>query len=479
MAKPKNTRAFAALAIEQVISDNRTIDWVLEHHPEWIPDALTQEIIYGALRHYFSLSALVDSHMRRPLKPRDRVIYFLMIVGAYQLLHLAVKPHAAIYETVEACGQLRRAWAKPMVNAVLRASQREDAREGGRSDAPGEKNSSSVNPTATPEQTFDHPSWLVDLVQAQYRDRADTILQANNTRAPMILRVNTAKGSVSAYLAQLADAGVSATELGAEGLLLAEPCSARSLPGWATGDVAVQDFGAQLACEVIWPHILDTHAAGSAISLLDACAAPGGKLFHILERMVGNGVNGKVLALDQAPGRIETLHRLAARLGHTIPAEVADARDRGWWDGEPFTHILLDAPCSGTGTLRRHPDIKVLLSPEQVADHKIRQLQLLRNLWSMLAPGGTLLYCTCSILNDENDAVIREFLTHSPNDEPNDEHADQPQGTATVNRPAFSLPRGAATEYGWQLLPIEPETDGFYFACLQKPAHGSGGANIR
>ena len=233
------------------------------------------------------------------------------------------------------------------------------------------------------------------------------------------------------------------------------------LPDWANGAVAVQDLGAQYAAQLLHNEITHTNTPHAALRVLDACAAPGGKLAHLLELLANEprpltqpGVQStQCIAIDVNRQRIEASHAILERLGHNLRLKQGDACEQAWWDRRPFDYILMDAPCSGTGTIRRHPDIKLLLRENAVFEHSRTQEKMLNNLWRTLAPGGTLLYCTCSLLQAENDQVISRFLKSKNN------HAK------VLN---INLPSGKATEHGWQLLPTDPNTDGFYYALLRK-----------
>jgi len=456
---PAAERATAARVLKRVVVDRRTTDQALTD-----PSPLVQELVLGSLRHYRSLCAQVDRALSRPLRDKDQEIKFLMIVGVYQLHHLRIPDHAAIFETVAACRHLGRPWAKGLVNAVLRRG----------TDQP-------------PERSSEHPGWLEDALTREYGDAAGELMAANNARAPMALRINRQRVAVDAYLEMLEAAGIAsrpplaepqagtgagasaatvapgpALGPGPETRVLTTPIPAETLPGFADGLVAVQDAGAQFAAGLLSDAgatgadaaasaAADAGKAGSTVRLLDACAAPGGKLFHLLER------RGEVtaLALDEHPGRVAQLRVQAERLGHrAVAIRQADASRLDWWDGEPFEQVLLDAPCTGTGTLRRHPDIKVLRRAEDLPGLTDLQGRLLGNLWHVLRPGGTLLYCTCSILAAENDDVVAHFLA---------QHSD-------ARAEAFALTSGRPTRHGWQLLPTNPDTDGFYYARLRKAA---------
>lgn len=382
---------------------------------------MCRELTYGCLRHYFSLAEALEARLARPLRTKDLDVFCLLLVGAYQLQRMRVPGHAAINETVSAVRALGKPWAAALVNAVLRKL-----------------------PTSPVGDASDHPPWMQGKIEAQYGDQAPALLRANNQRAPMGLRVNRRKIEPADYRALLKRADIAFDNAWLpESILLRKPQPAASLPGFPDGAVAVQDAGAQLVGGFMGQQLQD------GCRVLDACAAPGGKLFHLLE----SGLELAVTALDSAPTRLHTLAEMAGRLGHEgFRAIAADACGLDWWDGEPFDFVLIDAPCSGSGTLRRHPDIKVTRTPQQVRHASQLQGALLRNLWRTVRPGCTLLYCTCSILAEENDQVIESFL-----------EAREDAQVAGVE-----LPTGMATRFGWQMLPTEPATDGFYLARIDK-----------
>ncbi|MGK0224318.1 MAG: 16S rRNA (cytosine967-C5)-methyltransferase [Limisphaerales bacterium] len=428
------SRAGAARGLSQVIKHNRTIDWVEMNHADWQATPLSRELLYGSCRHFYSLSAKVDRCLSKPLRGKDHHVYTLLLVGAYQLAHTRIKAHAVLQETVSTCVTLKRPWAKGLVNAVLRKLI-----------------------DIKTEQSFELPDWLISTLRQQYADNADALMQACLTRAPMALRVtgmDQASTPTSNYQTLLSEQGLSFRETTlTESLILDQPITAESLPGWQTGAVAVQDFGAQLVGDVC-ARVLSSFDGPAR--MLDSCSAPGGKLFHTMERCRDQGAS--YLALDMSEARINTIQTIGARLNHSINCTQADATQLDWWDKIPFQLILLDAPCTGTGTLRRHPDIKILLEEDDIPVHANTQLQLLDNLWSTLAPGGTLLYCTCSVLAAENDDVIRNFISLLAN-----------QATQTmIQIDPLVLSSGHATELGWQMLPTDTDTDGFYLASLTK-----------
>jgi 16S rRNA (cytosine967-C5)-methyltransferase len=427
MAAPAEIRARAARALHCVIADRRTLDQCLAGV---VPEPLLTELVYGTLRFYFSLCQSVNRALRRPMRARDHELYCLLLVGAYQLFHTRIPRHAAINESVEAVRHLERPWAAALVNGVLR----------------------NLHP---PERSFEHPEWMIEQLERAYGDRAAGLLVANNERAPMALRVNLRRTTPARYRAELAALGAACrtpgTPTGAEigwgpeTLILEAPVPARDLPGYREGRVAVQDAGAQMAARLV------TVLCGARpdLRILDACAAPGGKLFHLLESLP----DARLTALDRSAARMAILEAEAERLGHRgFRTIVADATTRDWWDGQPFDCILLDAPCTGSGTIRRHPDIKLLRAPRDLPRYAALQGAMLANLWHMLDADATLVYCTCSIFPAENEAVVGRFV---------DTCAD-----AVACR--FELVSGQPAHPGWQLLPTDQNTDGFYYAGLRK-----------
>lgn len=407
-------RATAARRLCRVLGRGDSLGHVLRR----TETPLCLELIHGCLRHYFSLSAALDALLERPLRGKDLDVYCLLLVGAYQLQRTGVPAHAAVNETVAAVRPLGKPWATGLVNGLLRR----------------------LPETATEHD--EHPSWLRRKIQDQHPRQATALLAANNERAPMSLRVNPARIAPDRFQQALRQAGVKfAASWLPESIILHQPQPAHSLPGFEQGWFSVQDLGAQLVGDLARKQLSN----GSRV--LDACAAPGGKLFHLLEF----GLELEATALDASPRRLATLRETARRLGHErFQAVAADATL--WRSRDSFDFVLVDAPCSGTGTLRRNPDIKATRTPEQVAAAASLQTKLLKNLWRMVRPGGNLLYCTCSILAEENDQVVDSFIRAS---------AD------ALARP-IALPTGQATQRGWQLLPTDPATDGFYLALLAK-----------
>ena len=448
-----NARATAAKIICRVVDTGLTLDAAMAKYLPVIERrddrGFVKELCFGTLRWYDQLEFLLGRYLDRPLKQRDGDIRTLILVGLYQLHHLGTPPHAAISETVEATADLDKSWAKPLVNALLRRSQREFQRLRSELDR---------NPGAR----YSHPAWLIDRIKADWPEQWESILQTNNQRPPQHLRVNLLHTTRENYLEDLERAGIRAQQIDLTpfGIQVPDPVDVDALPGFDDGHVSVQDAGAQLAAG-----LLDLQP-GDVV--LDACAAPGGKTTHIRETQPQ--IAG-ITALDVDEHRIARLHNTLSRLKLDATVIEADAaRPDTWWDGRPFDRILLDAPCSATGVIRRHPDIKRLKSPEQVPALQATQSELLAALWPLLKPGGRLVYSTCSVLREENDRVIERFLDNHPSARPEtvrDVWGQGKFGEFTLT-PGLRTEWGIAAEYGRQLLPCLDDTDGFYYAVLTK-----------
>ena len=423
---PAAIRARAARAVDAVRRKGLPLDEILGAGTP----PLLRELAYGTCRHYFSLRAAADARLAHPLRDRDQDVYALLLVGLYQLRHLRLPDHAAVSETVAAARVLGKPWAKGLVNGILRRAAKAPA---------------ALASEASEEERWDHPAWLIEALRKSWPDACPELFAANNSRAPLAIRVNRAQNGVLAYRALLDAAGlVHRPGLAPASLVLETPVPANRLPGHDAGWVAVQDDGAQLAATLL------QCAPGARV--LDACAAPGGKSFALLEE----DPTLALTALDASEDRLGRLRAEARRLGHEPARIVAgDATNTAWWDGNPFDAILLDAPCSGTGTLRRHPDIKVSRTPAHVRNAARLQRAMLDGLWGVLSSGGALLYCTCSVLPEENDAVIEGFLAATPDASP----------------VPVEAPRGRATRRGCVVLPSPGGPDGFYYARLAKTPH--------
>jgi 16S rRNA (cytosine967-C5)-methyltransferase len=430
-----NVRANIALALNMIIESNRTIDWLMENRPKWTSTSLERELLYGCVRHYFFLHELVSRYLDKPLRAKDLDLLHLLLVGAYQLQELSIPAHAVINETVNATKKLGKPWARGLVNGVLRNIDRHK------------------DELHKLERSFDQPLWLTARVNSDYGAQAQTVLASSYQRAPMSLRINQTKINPQSYQQKLSSLDI-AFKAGffPESVVLDVPIPSAQLPGWTAGEVAVQDMGAQFAAHLLHDNAPQTPTAHSTRKILDACAAPGGKLAHLLELSAVHNTPVAVTAIDSNSTRLAGTREILTRLGHKPKMLQGDATTLQWWDGEAFDQILLDAPCSGTGTLRRHPDIRLLITEAGLQQNIKLQQQIINNLWQTLAPGGNLLYCTCSLLAAENDGVVAHFLDRSQD--------------AIVKD--IQLPSGEKTQFGWQLLPTDPLTDGFYYSLIEK-----------
>jgi 16S rRNA (cytosine967-C5)-methyltransferase len=431
------TRAVAAEIVDAVATGGRSLDAAIARFEARVgPDdrSLLRMLCFGTLRNYWQLQQWIGQLINRPLKKRDRVVNALLAVGLFQLCDTRIPDHAAVSQTVEAARLLRRPKLAGLLNACMRRFQRENL-----ADARG----------GSDEALWNHPQWLIDHLRADWRDDAEAILTANNARAPMWLRVNSSRQSAAEYRRRLAAVAIDAELLEGvpDAVRLIEPQAVENLPGFADGDASVQDAAAQIAARWLM--------AKSPQRVLDACAAPGGKSGHLHEL---GGADFDLTAIDNDADRIERVRENHERLGSNATIMVADASKlEEWWDGEVFDAVLLDAPCSATGVIRRHPDIKLLRRASDINDLGALQRAILSALWPSLAPGGRLLYVTCSVLSAENDGVVCEFL------ETNDDAEEDP---VLPNNNIRDLMRRKAC--GYQVLPGTADMDGFYYACLEK-----------
>jgi len=430
-------RAIAAEIVNAVQSGGQSLDAVIVTNEKRVSPndrSLLRMLCYGTLRYHWQLQGWIGKLLDRPLKRKDSVINALLAVGLYQLSDTRIPDHAAVAQTVEAARQLRRPKLAGLVNACLRRFQRDAI---------------AASPPADEEARWNHPQWLIDMFRRDWPDDWEGILAANNDRAPMWLRVNGSRTTVAEYRERLAQAEIAVEALPAvpDALRLSEPRLVDELPGFDVGDVSVQDAAAQLAARWL--------LGKKPRRILDACAAPGGKSGHLLE-LGGDGI--ALTAIDSDAARIDSIEQNLTRIGRSATIINGDAsKTQEWWDGALFDGILLDAPCSATGVIRRHPDIKLLRRGSDIDRLAERQNALLEALWPLLAPGGCLLYATCSILAAENEAVLDRFLTG---------HEDALEDDVLPNNNIRDLMRRRAR--GYQVLPGTAGLDGFYYACLIK-----------
>ena len=435
-----NPRLAAAKALTAVLNGKASLNSSLPLQLDKVgarDRGLTQDLAFGTARWQPRLSALANKLLQKPFKAADADVEALLLVGLYQLLYTRIPAHAAIGETVGCADKLKKPWAKALLNAVLRNAQRESEA------LLTELEHDPVVRTA-------HPRWLQKSLKAFWPQQWEAICAANNAHPPMILRVNRRHKTRDAYLQLLVESGIEAQPcvFSQDGIVLAEPCDVRNLPGFAEGWISVQDEAAQLAAD-----LLDL-APGQRV--LDACCAPGGKTCHILE--VEPELAG-VVAVDLEAKRLVRVRENLERLGLSAELIAADGRDTAtWWDGKPFQRILLDAPCSATGVIRRHPDIKLTRQPDDIAALATLQGELLDAMWPTLEVGGILLYATCSTLPTENTEVIEAFLARTP-------------GARELD---IAGQFGIKQPHGRQLLAQEGGHDGFYYAKLIKIAAARG-----
>jgi len=430
-------RASAAQVVDAVVSSGRSLDReLIKAEPAVAQEdrGLLRLLCFGALRHHWRLQAAIDSLLTRPLRARDSAVNALLAIGLYQLGNTRIPDHAAVSQTVDAVRFLRRPKLAPLVNAVLRRALRDRIL---------------ATEPSKEEAVFDHPAWLIDQLRADWPDDWASILAANNGRAPMWLRANPAHGTAAAYVARLAAAGIAGECLDAapQAVRLAEPQAVESLPGFSAGHVSVQDAAAQLAA----PWLLQ----GLSGRVLDACAAPGGKSAHLLE-LAGDRID--LTCTDNDEARLGSVAANLERLSLDATLMSCDASNpEEWWDGELYDGILLDVPCSASGVIRRHPDIKLLRRRDDIRALGQTQRAMLDALWPLLAPGGRLLYVTCSVLAAENDHIVGGFL---------DANDDARENDMLQNNNIRDLMRIKAC--GFQVLPGVQDLDGFYFACLER-----------
>ena len=426
-----STRAAAAQLAWQVIDNGHSLDRardaIFQKQDFSAPDrAFIQELVYGLCRWYGELDYIVGTLMDKPIRKKDRVLHFLLLVGIYQLRYLQTAEHAAVSETVKACKSLSKVWARNLINACLRNYLRE--------------------PTIAEDSAkLSHPNWIIDQIARAYPEYLDTILTANNQRAPMCLRVNTRHQSRNDYLKQLLQHEIEAIAdpYSETGIILDSPLPVFNLPGFENGDCSIQDTAAQLAAIFL--------NAEPDMQVLDACAAPGGKTAHILERS-DNRLS--LDALDVSQARCEKLKNTLERNKLSANIFLGDGTDPSSWPvpEKGYDRILIDAPCSGLGVIRRHPDIKHHRRASDIDALCSIQARLLAALWPLLKQGGQMLYMTCSILPSENQQQITRFLATTNN---------------AILKP-IEHPNALTLDTGVQTLPGVHQMDGFYYSLIEK-----------
>ncbi|WP_038052957.1 16S rRNA (cytosine(967)-C(5))-methyltransferase RsmB [Thioalkalivibrio sp. ALJ1] len=436
----RSPRQRALEAVERVVLQGQSLTQAVELATDGLEArdaAWVQALAYTILRWYPQLEGLVGSFLDRPLRRKDAVIGVLLAQGLAEVLHFGTRDHAAVRETAELAREIHRPGAVGLINAVLRRALRE-------------QDALATRIAAEPGLRYAVPEWLLEAIREAWPEEWEALLEASTQPAPMTLRVNLHRGSREVALEALAAAGAPARPHPAlaSALTLENPVDVGGLPGFFEGRMSVQDASAQ------WAGVLLDPQPGERV--LDACAAPGGKTGHLLEHAGGDL---DLTALDNDPARLEQVRENLDRLGLNADLVAADleATD-AWWDGQGFDAILLDVPCSATGVIRRHPDIKTLRRADDIPRLAAEQARLLAGAWRLLRPGGRLLYATCSLLSAENEAVVAPFVAATP------DACAQP-----LNRGA-GIPGARPREVGLS-LPLGLEGgDGFYYALLEKQA---------
>ncbi|MCW8932784.1 MAG: 16S rRNA (cytosine(967)-C(5))-methyltransferase RsmB [Gammaproteobacteria bacterium] len=448
-----SSRTVAVKIVQDCVESGLSLSSLLPKYLESIKTEqrpLAQEISFGVLRWYHRLSPLLSMMLSKPLKGKKKSVHYLLLVGLYQLVYLDKAEYAIVAETVNACNELQQAWAKGLVNAILRRFLRE-------------KEALFIEMDKSYASRFSYPEWLITRIKKSWNKNkrsVESILDAGNQRPPMTLRLNQ-KLDIENYLGQLVKAEIAfsrpfesedvSTEYNPYTVILDKPVAVEKLPLFAEGALSVQDGAPQFSASLLSPQ------PGEYI--LDACAAPGGKTMHLFEQQP---LLESVVALDVSSERLKRVEENSIRL--KIPSEklrvmTADAASQDWWDGQLFDRILLDAPCSATGVIRRHPDIKILRRSDDISALTQLQAKILDNLWSMLKPGGVLLYATCSILREENDHQISSFIQRQEESLTNKHN---------VKEIVIEASWGDKLPFGRQILPGDQNMDGFYYALLKK-----------
>ncbi len=423
-----NERLQAVQVLSQLLDNQTPLSYLLQSSKSFSP--FTKELCFGVCRHYFRLQRLANLLVNK--QPKATEVWVCLLIGLYQLHYLNIAEYAVVQKTVDLLPLVHATWAKGLINAVLRRYCRE-------------KND--LLQTLNLDLTFQygHPEWFIKQLKQDWPNQWEAICVANDERPPMSLRINSRYTTTKDYLSRLLDSGINAEPLlfSKQGIKLTLPCDVHDLPGFNEGHVSVQDEAAQLAVSLL--------NLQPQLRVLDACCAPGGKTCHILETERNLT---QCIALDIDAHRLKRVKENLQRLNLEATILTGDAlKPANWWDGVPFDRILLDAPCSATGVIRRHPDIKILRTQDDINTIAALQHDLLQTLWPLLSPEGIMIYATCSILPIENELQITTFLTNHPDCE-------------------CILPReitwGHRLKHGIQIFPGENNMDGFFYSVLKK-----------
>ena len=422
-------------ALYKIFDAGTNLNILLSRNDPGLKDPIQMELVYGVLRHYYFLKTTITPLLDKRIKRKDVDIELLILMGVYQIYFMKAPIYAVVNETVKVCDEIQKAWAKGLVNALLR------------------KVSTQKIPDSYPQA--DLPTWLSNKLEEEFPDFHQKIKTAFLTKPNMTLRINTSKVDPSSYQKKLKESSISIIPTNfEEAITLDQARPTLNLPGWASGHISVQDFGAITIGRLFVDQIQQSPITPKRI--LDACSAPGGKLFHLLELTNKLNIEASITSLELKNKRVKTLVDAAIRLGHLVEIYQGDATKSDWWDQAQYTHILVDAPCSASGTIARNPDVKVLLNPNSIKEYQQIQFDILINLWDKLTPGGTIFYCTCSLFKEENDDLIQRFLD-----------AKQNSNLVRINMPK-EISNAVETNSGWHLLPFDKISDAFYFSLVSK-----------
>lgn len=450
-----NLRALAAELIYEVLDKHRSLNEILPRSQFRCKNeedrALLQAMSFGVLRVYPRLQFMVNQLLKQPLKAKDNIVLYLICLGIFQLNEMRVPSYAAISETVEAARHLKKPWAVGVINATLRTFQR--------------RSEDILNIVHGNKQAWTaHPEWLMERIQHDWPQYAESIFEANNAIPPLVLRINLEKSDRDAYVEKLKnfESQESTKDMAKlpdfppSAVILKTPREVTKLPGYEEGLFSVQDAASQCAA-----FFLDLKPN---LRILDACAAPGGKATHILEQTK----HCELIAVDIAKERTDKIIENLKRLQLTATVVTEDIKKfAAKCDKGTFDRILLDAPCSALGVIRRHPDIKYLRNPQDISRLALQQLELLHCLWPLLKSKGLLLYATCSILPEENQEVIRQFLKEQPEAVPLPMDIDKDKMNLRLDKTS-EVTFGVSVDIGLQVLPGQNDMDGFYYARIGK-----------
>lgn len=428
-----DTRALAAQALADIALRGTSLRDAMERHAPKLADsrdrALLMALLSDGARWWLRFDPVLDRLLEKPLRQKEPAIHALLVLGLVQLEILKLPEYAAVAATVQATRAMQRPRMAGLVNAVLRRWQRE-------------RETLLAALDAKPQTRHAHPAWLAKALARDWPEQSDAVMAADNVEPPLMLRVNQRRTTRESLVDRLRSDGYTADahDWLADGIVLPHSTDVTRLPGFAAGEFAVQDGAAQIAT--------DLAELRDGQRVLDACAAPGGKACHLLER-----ADVALTALEFDARRAQRITQNLERLGLSANLVIGDAgQPSDWWDGTPFDRILIDAPCSATGVLRRRPDVRLHRRESDIATLAALQRRILDALWPLLAPGGRLIYITCSMLRAENDVVVGEWL----------------KTQVDARAIAFTLPVGQSAAVGWQVLPGEGDLDGMYYAVLEK-----------